>query len=154
MPTDTKLQNLIINDLTEEQYNALTPNENELYLTPDTSSGKKYYNHFITLSETGISCSFTITNSRPDPYTKIGDIYTYLNSSISSISISVTGSYNGASGKGILHELQITSPNGQSIVSFTKLEIEVVENVPTIKMTESAAGAYFSSVYSDKVVEL
>ena len=39
MPTDTKLQNLIINDLTEEQYNALTPNENELYLTPDTSGG-------------------------------------------------------------------------------------------------------------------
>lgn len=39
MPTDTKLQNLIINDLTEEQYKALTPNENELYLTPDTSGG-------------------------------------------------------------------------------------------------------------------
>lgn len=40
MPTDTKLQNLIINDLTEEQYKALTPNENELYLTPDTSGGE------------------------------------------------------------------------------------------------------------------
>lgn len=39
MPTDTKLQNLIINDLTEEQYKALTPNENELYFTPDTSGG-------------------------------------------------------------------------------------------------------------------
>ena len=39
MPTDTKLQNLIINELTEEQYKALTPNENEFYLTPDTSGG-------------------------------------------------------------------------------------------------------------------
>ena len=39
MPTDTKLQNLIINELTEEQYKALTPNEDELYLTPDTSGG-------------------------------------------------------------------------------------------------------------------
>ena len=115
---------------------------------------KKYYNHFITLSGSNVTCNFAITNSRPDPYTKIGDIYNYLKTPSSSISISATGSYNGASGKGILHELQITSPNGQSIVSFTKLEIEVVENVPTIKMTESAAGAYFSSVYSDKVVEL
>ena len=38
MPTDTKLKELIINELTEEQYNALTPNENELYLTPDNST--------------------------------------------------------------------------------------------------------------------
>lgn len=48
MPTDTKLQNLIINDLTEEQYNALTPNENELYLTPDTVIN--LYNHDIEIT--------------------------------------------------------------------------------------------------------
>lgn len=48
MPTDTKLQNLIINDLTEEQYNALTPNENELYLTPDTNID--LYNHDIEIN--------------------------------------------------------------------------------------------------------
>ena len=31
MPTDTKLNNLVINYLTQEQYNAIaTPNENEL----------------------------------------------------------------------------------------------------------------------------
>ena len=47
MPTDTKLQNLIINDLTEEQYNALTPNENELYLTPDTIN---LFNHDIEIN--------------------------------------------------------------------------------------------------------
>ena len=46
MPTDTKLQNLIINDLTEEQYNALTPNENELYLTPNIG----LYNHDIEIN--------------------------------------------------------------------------------------------------------
>ena len=46
MPTDTKLQNLIINDLTEEQYNALTPNENELYLTPNIG----LYNHDIEIA--------------------------------------------------------------------------------------------------------
>ena len=46
MPTDTKLQNLIINDLTEEQYKALTPNENELYLTPNIG----LYNHDIEIN--------------------------------------------------------------------------------------------------------
>lgn len=40
MPTDTKLNNLVINYLTQEQYDAIqTPNENELYLTPDNSTG-------------------------------------------------------------------------------------------------------------------
>ena len=40
MPTDTKLNNLVINYLTQEQYDAIeSPNENELYLTPDNSTG-------------------------------------------------------------------------------------------------------------------
>ena len=39
MPTDTKLNNLIINYLTQAQYDAIeSPNENELYLTPDNST--------------------------------------------------------------------------------------------------------------------
>ena len=38
MPTDTKLNSLIINYLTEAQYKGTTPNENELYLTPDGGS--------------------------------------------------------------------------------------------------------------------
>lgn len=63
MPTDTKLQNLIINDLTEEQYNALTPNENELYLTPNIG----LYNHFIkitgTKNTTQVIARFTIQSS-------------------------------------------------------------------------------------------
>ena len=63
MPTDTKLQNLIINDLTEEQYNALTPNENELYLTPDIG----LYNHFIKIvgnkDTTQVIARFTIQSS-------------------------------------------------------------------------------------------
>ena len=40
MPTDTKLNNLVINYLTQAQYDAIaTKNENELYLTPDNSTG-------------------------------------------------------------------------------------------------------------------
>ena len=36
--SDTKLDRLVINDLTEEQYEALTPEEMQLYLTPDTTA--------------------------------------------------------------------------------------------------------------------
>lgn len=120
----------------------------------DGGEEKKYYNHFITLIGSEATCNFTITNSRPDPYKKIGDIYSYLATLTGSISINATGSYNGASGKGIVSKINIQLPNGGSIVSFTKLEIEVVENVSTIKTTEIAASVYFSSVYSDNVVEL
>lgn len=115
---------------------------------------KKYYNHFITLIKSGATCNFTITNSRPDPYTSIGDIYTYLRTPNGSISISATGSYDGASGKGIVSKFQISTPQGYCTVTFTKLEIEVVENVPTIKATEMATSVYISSIYSDNVVEL
>ena len=115
---------------------------------------KKYYNHYITLIGSDVTCNFTITNSRPDPYTKIFDIYAYFATTVSSISMSATGSYHGASGKGIVSQINIQGPTGTGIVGFTNLEIEVVENVPTIKTTEKAASVYFSSVYSDKVVEL
>ena len=115
---------------------------------------KKYYNHFITLMESEATCNFTITNSRPDPYTSVGDIYTYLRTSNSSIGISATGSYDGVYGKGIVSKLRISAPQGYGTVTFTNLEIEVVENVPTIKTTGKAADVYFNGVYSDNVVEL
>lgn len=114
---------------------------------------KKYYNHFITLTEGEVTCSFTITNSRPDPYTKVSDIYTYLNTSNNTVNISATGNYNHASNKGIISQICITTPLGLCTITFTQLEIEVVENVPTIKMTQMAGDIYFSSVYSDNVCE-
>lgn len=50
MPTDTKLDSLVINYLTQEQYDAISsPNENELYLTPD----KETHHHTLTIKENG-----------------------------------------------------------------------------------------------------
>ena len=115
---------------------------------------KKYYNHYITLSGGEATCNFTITNSRPEPYTKVSDIYSYFATSSSTIGISATGNYNGASGKGIVYKFTIQSPSGNSIVSFTKLEIEDVENVPTIKTTGMAVSVYFRTIYEDEVIEL
>ena len=66
MPTDTKLNNLVINYLTQEQYNAIaTPNENELYLTPDSTAR---YKHVVNLSCEGmLDAIFTGYNSSNEP---------------------------------------------------------------------------------------
>ena len=86
MPTDTKLKELIINELTEEQYNALTPNENELYLTPDNSTPdtnidlyKHHINYSITDSFTGFfefySSKNLVCDSLTDLKILLGDTF-------------------------------------------------------------------------------
>lgn len=53
MPTDTKLNNLVINYLTQAQYDAIaTKNENELYLTPDNSTGGEAVSPCLNLTNT------------------------------------------------------------------------------------------------------
>lgn len=66
MPTDTKLNNLVINYLTQQQYDAIaTPNENELYLTPDSTAR---YKHVVNLSCEGmLNAIFTGYNSSNEP---------------------------------------------------------------------------------------
>ena len=50
MPTDKKLNTLVLNVMTEEQYNSTTKNEDELYLTPDEPIEVKLYTHNISCS--------------------------------------------------------------------------------------------------------
>ena len=78
MPTDTKLNNLVINYLTQEQYNAIAAkNEDELYLTPDSTDAtfsKARYKHVVNLTfeEAGVkklSALFTGYNSSNEPVT-------------------------------------------------------------------------------------
>ena len=78
MPTDTKLNNLVINYLTQEQYNAIaTKNEDELYLTPDSTDATfstARYKHVVNLTfeEAGVkklSAMFTGYNSSNEPVT-------------------------------------------------------------------------------------
>ena len=66
MPTDTKLNNLVINYLTQEQYDAIaTKNEDELYLTPDSTAR---YKHVVNLSCEGmLNAIFTGYNSSNEP---------------------------------------------------------------------------------------
>ena len=52
MPTDKKLNTLVLNVMTEEQYASATKNEDELYLTPDNNdnpTGINLYTHNISL---------------------------------------------------------------------------------------------------------
>lgn len=75
MAKDTKLNNLVINYLTQEQYDAIeSPNENELYLTPDKTDTTTYVSteklNSFTKTGTGIefgndnlskvSCKYTV----------------------------------------------------------------------------------------------
>ena len=68
MPTDTKLNNLVINYLTQAQYDGIaTPNENELYLTPDSTAR---YKHVVNLSCEGmLDAIFTGYNSSNEEIT-------------------------------------------------------------------------------------
>ena len=64
MPTDKKLNTLVLNVMTEEQYNSATKNEDELYLTPDEPIEVKLYTHNISLSYMGQSyLYFTLITS-------------------------------------------------------------------------------------------
>lgn len=73
MPTDTKLNNLVINYLTQEQYDAIaTPNENELYLTPDSTAR---YKHVVNLSCEGmLDAMFTGYSSSNTPVDNYGKL--------------------------------------------------------------------------------
>ena len=72
MPTDTKLNNLVINYLTQAQYDAIaTKNENELYLTPDSTARYKHVVN-LTFKEAGVtklSAMFTGYNSSNEAVT-------------------------------------------------------------------------------------
>ena len=64
MPTDKKLNTLVLNVLTEEQYASATKNQDELYLTPDEPIEVKLYTHNISLSYMGQSyLYFTLITS-------------------------------------------------------------------------------------------
>lgn len=58
MPTDKKLNNLIINYLTEEQYKSAAKNEDELYLTPDVGG-----NEIETIDGTWDGDDFTLSKT-------------------------------------------------------------------------------------------
>lgn len=82
MPTDTKLNNLVINYLTQAQYDSTTPNENELYLTPDstdTTYSKARFKHVVNLTaksggNTTLSAIFTGGNSSNLPIDSYQDL--------------------------------------------------------------------------------
>lgn len=67
MPTDKKLNTLVLNVMTEEQYASATKNEDELYLTPDNNdnpTGINLYTHNISLSSGENTLYFIILSSR------------------------------------------------------------------------------------------
>lgn len=137
MPTDTKLQNLIINDLTEEQYNALTPNENELYLTPDTNID--LYNHFIkitgTKDTTQVIARFTIQSSNNLVVDTPEKLVTLLGNEFELGCNGIYGNYNitGLKKNADISLSIIYNNNGaESLLSSTGLTLTISDTVKTI----------------------
>lgn len=142
MPTDTKLQNLIINDLTEEQYNALTPNENELYLTPDTSTDTSInlFNHFIKITGTvdgdkKIVIRFTIQSSKDTAINTIENLSTLLGNEFELGCSGIYSTYNitglRKTSEGVL-ELIYNNAGAESLLSSTRLTLTISDAVKTI----------------------
>ena len=77
--TDTKLNKLILNVLTEEQYASATKNEEELYLTPETGD-------YVTTDQLSNYATTEQLSTKQDTLT------TGSNISITNNTISVTGS--------------------------------------------------------------
>ena len=77
--TDTKLNKLILNVLTEEQYASATKNEDELYLTPDTGE-------YVTTDQLSNYATTEQLSTKQDTLT------TGSNISITNNTIAVTGS--------------------------------------------------------------
>ena len=81
--TDTKLNKLILNVLTEEQYASATKNDDELYLTPDTSD-------YVTSDQLS---NYVTTNQLSEQLsTKQDTLTSGSNISITNNTIAVTGS--------------------------------------------------------------
>ena len=125
MPTDTKLQNLIINDLTEEQYKALTPNENELYLTPYTSN---LFNHDIEINfeyapnQSSYHVYLNVVSSKNLNVGNITDLKTLLGNTFRRSCIS--GNDNGAN-----EEVIAISNNGFDFNNFSSILFSDVTNI-------------------------
>ena len=91
MPTDKKLNTLVLNVMTEEQYNSATKNEDELYLTPDNPIEVNLYTHNISLSYMGQSYLYmTLITSTNTTISSMNELATLLGTTNRHISCSGT----------------------------------------------------------------
>lgn len=91
MPTDKKLNTLVLNVMTEEQYNSANKNEDELYLTPDEPIEVNLYTHNISLSYMGQSYLYlTLITSTNTPISSMIELNALLDTPNRHISCSGT----------------------------------------------------------------
>ena len=91
MPTDKKLNTLVLNVMTEEQYNSANKNEDELYLTPDEPIEVKLYTHNISLIYSGQSYLYlTLITSSNTSISTLNELPSLLGSTNRHISCSGT----------------------------------------------------------------
>lgn len=90
MPTDKKLNTLVLNVMTEEQYASATKNEDELYLTPDEPIEVKLYTHNITLISGESTLYFAILSSNNTSASSLTELNTLIGTTNRKINCSGT----------------------------------------------------------------
>lgn len=90
MPTDKKLNTLVINVMTEEQYASATKNEDELYLTPDNLNEINLYMHNITLISGENTLYFSILSSNNTSASSLTELNTLIGTTNRKINCSGT----------------------------------------------------------------
>lgn len=90
MPTDKKLNTLVINVMTEEQYASATKNENELYLTPDSPNEINLYTHNISLTSGENTLYFSILSSNNSTISSLDGLNTLIGTTNRKINCSGT----------------------------------------------------------------
>lgn len=95
MPTDKKLNTLVLNVMTEEQYNSATKNEDELYLTPDNPNEINLYTHNITLISGENTLYFSILSSNNSTISSLTELNTLIGTTNRKINCSGTMANQG-----------------------------------------------------------
>ena len=90
MPTDKKLNTLVLNVMTEEQYNSATKNEDELYLTPYNPNEINLYTHNITLISGENTLYFAILSSNNTSVSSLTELNTLIGTTNRKINCSGT----------------------------------------------------------------
>lgn len=120
MPTDKKLKSLVLNVMTEAQYNSATKNEDELYLTPDEGGGGgTLYCHYIAMTKfSGANVigyiGFNYYNNSSD---ELNDL-TKITSALADKLVLCSGFVKNSATNKFMDVLDITASDGNLIVEL------------------------------------
>ncbi len=144
MATETKLASLRINQLTKAQYDALTPNEHELYFITDDDYAAHPHNCYIKAETAAVTACFQINANSYSSSEAITDftslVSTFPKTALPAAGVVfdvnknligvVTGAYVGLSNpECVIYYTRKSSPSGIESFSFSDITASTFEDV-------------------------